>query len=191
MTTLLGLSTICIDQTGYAVAKRVMVWIVVIARVLGRKLVAVAAMSPGFFGRRSRCAADGYASISTYTSQDVFSGRYSFDVSRVDATSNTANMVNVQSFRDQSYEDLVGQPMGRNAVTVHGKPGVSTLVAGQFPKPATGHRFRGNCIHKPLKYAESSHVISFGSLWSGLLGASNAVAARSYFTAFSTPARSF
>ena len=133
----------------------------------------------------------------SFATPQVLLKRNGFKVAGVYAGPDPAKVIYLQAGRDGSNVGIVRESVslkGSRALirSVENLP-VAVNVYRAGPEPATGVRFRYEAVEKLLLSVifGSSHVILLRSLWSGLRGATNAVAARSYFTAFADPARCF
>ena len=136
-------------------------------------LVATLAMSFGSFTVA--------ANESAYSASNVDQMRHGFQVLRVYAATEAAQMVYVEAFWERPNEQFVGGSVGE-CDSAESKGGVTSFVAFSKPEPATGIRLGRDLLEETF-YAGFGHVILLRSHRSGLRSASIRFAAPFYFNA--------
>jgi hypothetical protein len=111
-----------------------------------------------------------------------------FEVRRIDAAADSAQMVNLQSFRDRTDQQFVAESVGFESAGTQvlsiEESSVAADVESARPEPASGGRFRRYALPELLFSVTlgSSHSILLKSFWSGLHDVISVVAARFYCT---------
>ncbi len=132
-----------------------------------------------------------YLGMMISASAKIFSVGYGLQVLRIAASWVAAEMIQLQAFRNWAHVNLISGAMGQDVFSraSYFNQSVSGASCSAHPQPATAVRLRGDVQFKTLLNWQSvkiliSHVISFGSRWSGLHVFTRDVAARSYFPTF-------
>lgn len=129
------------------------------------------------------CAADLRGCLTgkelTSSSPCIFCTGYDFQMHRVDAAVNKAQMVDCHPIWYWSAKEFIGEPMCSYVFTVNLKASVLGMVHASEPEPAASVWLWGNKVHEPVEKRSNrgSHTFPPETIWLGAARRSNAVAA--------------
>jgi hypothetical protein len=177
-----------ISKNGNSMTRSAITLTTVNARVFSRVFVAFVAIGLGALLFCPGSRANKTTKSSCASAHNVHLSRNWFQVSRIDASANAAEMVQIKAFWNRPDVKFVGDSVrGAALLIVIPQFPIAVLGLDTLPEPAACFRFDGNILEQSLQGGQSSklvlsHVILLKSRWSGPGDVSSIASVRSDYS---------